>query len=215
MRTAQQRRLLLQRDAWLVAQSPDQFKSIASRSNRLAIAGVHTELLFASMWDAADVMTTRSIEVWDDPDGRFWTCDAPVLVPFRKNKGPNLLAAPQIFWPVSPHRVVVLTNRPTGEKAIIRPATAKERGQVRTVVEQGRDRWIFATAEQADALPASKKFRRRRQLRLRCSPLTPQNQFIEPPGCCVEHGDGFSAVPDVVLCNQGLHIEAAAMRDYA
>lgn len=214
MRTAQQRRLRLQHDAWLVAQNPEEFKSIKDPLNPFRVAGIHTELLFKSMWEAADVMTTRSIEVWDDPEGRFWTCDAPVLVPFRKNKGPNLMAAPHILWPVNPHRVVALTNEPSGEKAAIRLATPKERGLVRNAIEQGRERWIFASPEQKDRLPKTKKFGRRTQMRMRCSQWTPRGRYVEPPGCCVEHADGFSAGTDVVLCDQGLHVEAPAMWDY-
>jgi hypothetical protein len=214
MRTAQQRRLRLQHDAWLVAQNPEEFKSIKDPLNPFRLAGIHTELLFKSMWEAADVMTTRSIEVWDDPEGRFWTCDAPVLVPFRKNKGLNLMAAPHIYWPVSPYRVVALTNEPSEKKAVIRPATPKERGMVRTAIEQGRERWIFASPEQKDRLPATKKFNRRTQMRMRCSQWTPRGKYVEPPSCCVEMADGFSAGPDVALCDQGAHVPAPAMWEY-
>lgn len=214
MRTAQQRRLLLQQDAWLVAQNPEEFKSITDPLNPFRVAGIHTELLFKGMWEAADAMTTRSIEVWDDPEGRFWTCDAPVLVPFRKNKRPSLIAAPHILWPVSPNRVVALTNKPSGEKAVIRLATPKERGLVRDAIEQGRERWIFASPEQKDRLPKTKKFGRRTQVRMRCSQWTPRGRRLEPPGCCVEQADGFSAGPDVVLCDQGLHVEAGAMWNF-
>jgi hypothetical protein len=79
-------------------------------------AGVHTELLFSAMWEAADVLTTRQIEVWHDPLGRFITCDTPVLVPFRRNVRPSLMAAPYIVRPISPHRVVALSNNLVGEK---------------------------------------------------------------------------------------------------
>lgn len=214
MRTAQQRRLLLQHDAWLVAQNPEQFKSMEDPSNPLGVAGVHTETLFAALWEAADVMTTRSIEVWDDPEGRFWTCDAPVLVPFLSNKRPSLMAAPHILWPVSPYRVVALTNAPSGEKAVIRQATAKERGLVRKAIEQGRERWIFASPDQKDRLPKTKKFGRRAQVRLRCAQWTPRGEPIKPPGCCVEQTEGFAAYSDVALCNRGLHTHAPRMRDY-
>lgn len=214
MRTAQQRRLRVQHDAWLVAQNPEEFKSINDPRNPFRVAGIHTELLFRSMWKAADVMTSRSIEVWHDPEGRFWTCDAPVLVPFHKNKGPHLLAAPHILWPITPQRVVALTNKPSEEKAVIRPATPKERGLVRDAIEKGRERWIFASPEQKDRLPMTKKFRRRTQIRLRCSQWTPSGRYLEPPGCCVEQADGFAAGPDVVLCDHGLHVEAPAMWDH-
>lgn len=214
MRTAQQRRIRLQHDAWLVAQNPSKFKSMNDPSDPYRVAGIHTQLLFTAMWEAADVMTTRSIEIWDDPEGRFWTCDAPVLVPFRKNTSPHLLAAPYILWPVSPHRVIALTNVPSGEKATIRQATAKERGIVRQATEQGRERWIFATVDQAPHLPATKRFRRRTQARVRCSQRTPDGAFVPPPACCVEQSECFASGPDVSLCNQGLHTEAPAMWDY-
>ncbi|MBO1754829.1 DUF4238 domain-containing protein [Allobranchiibius sp. CTAmp26] len=214
IRTAQQRRLRLQQDAWMVAQDPERFRSISDPLNPLRVASIHTELLFTSMWEAADVMTTRSIEVWDDPRGRFWTCDAQVLVPFQKNTRPNLASARHILWPISPRRVVALTNVPSGEKAVIHPATAKERGLVREAVEQGRERWIFASADQSGHLPRRKRFRRRTQIRLRCSHWTPQGRLVDPPGCCVEQAEGFSAGPDVALCNQGLHVDAPSMWDY-
>lgn len=215
MRTAQQRRLRLQHDAWLVAQNPEQFVAMKDPSDPYRVAGIHTEMLFTKLWEAADVMTTRSIEIWDDPEGRFWTCDAPVLVPFRNDKSPSLMAAPHILWPVSPKRVVVLTNEPSGEKAVIRQVTPKERGLVKQAVEQGRERWIFASQEQKDQLPKTKKFRRRRQMRLRCSQWTPDGTHIEPPGCCVEQAEGFSAGPDVVLCDQGFHKDSPSMRDHS
>lgn len=215
MRTAQQRRLSIQQDAWIQAQVPGQSPSIRDPDDPLRESGIHTELLFKSMWSAADVMTTRSIEVWDDPEGRFWTCDTPVLVPFHKNKGPHLLAAPYVLWPVSPFRVVALTNVPSGEKAVIRLASPKERGLVRDAVEQGRERWIFASADQKDRLPATKKFGRRTQMRIRCSQWSPSGNYMKPPGCCVEMADGFSVGPDVRLCGRGLHADAPQMWAYA
>src|ERR1035438_1892645 len=108
------------------------------------MAGYHTKMLFKAMWDATDVLTTRQVEVWHDPQGRFMTCDTPVLVPFRRNVRPSLMAAPYIVWPVSPHRVVALSNDLAGEKAVIRQATGKLVGIVREAVEQGRERKNFA-----------------------------------------------------------------------
>jgi hypothetical protein len=215
LRTSQQRRLLLQHDAWLVAQNSDEFVSIDDPKRPYRVAGMHTELLYRSMWDAADLMTTRSIEVWDDPGCRFWTCDAPVLVPFHKNRRPDLISAPYILWPISPRRVVALTNEPSEEKAVIREPTGKERGMVREAVEQGRERWIFSSTDQADRLPKSRAHRRRAQLRLRCSHWAPDGTYVDPPGCCVEQVEGLSAGPDIALCNQGLHQDAPSMWDHA
>lgn len=212
MRTAQQRRLRLQQNAWLTAQNSSQFPNLdGGADDRYQLAGIHTQLLFSAMWEAADVLTTRQIEIWHDQRGRFMTCDAPVLVPFRQNVGPSLIAAPYVLWPISPNRVVALSNDPQGEKAVIREAVGKLVGLVRQAVEQRRERRIFASEQQRDRLPVGKRFRRRTQIRLRCSPRTLNGKHIPPPGCCVEMSEAFAAGPDVLLCNNGLHAPAPEM----
>lgn len=209
MRTLQQRRLHLQYNKWMVAQNPVQHQSIDDdENNPHRLAGFHTEMLFKTMWDAADVLTTRQLEVWHDPRGRFMTCDAPVLIPFRHNVRPSLMSAPYIVWPVSPYRAVALSNDPEGEKAVMREANGKLIGMVRQGVEQGRERMIFASEEQRDRLSQGKKFRRRAQVRLRCSARTPSGEHVRPPGCCVEWSEAFAPGPDIALCAQGLHSPA-------
>lgn len=174
------RRIQLQQNAWMVAQT-FKYKSFANDDkNPNQSAGIHTELLFKAMWEASDVLTTRQIEVWHDPKRRFMTCDAPVLVPFRRNVRPSLLAAQYIIWPVSPQRVVALSHDAIREKAVIREATGELVGMVRNSIEQGRERMIFATEGQRDRLPASKKFRRRAQARLRCSDRKPSGAYVPP-----------------------------------
>ena len=147
------RRIQLHQTAWMVAQT-FKYKSFANDDkNPNQSAGIHTELLFKAMWEASDVLTTRQIEVWHDPKRRFMTCDAPVLVPFRRNVRPSLLAAQYIIWPVSPQRVVALSHDAIREKAVIREATGELVGMVRNSIEQGRERMIFATEGQRDRLP--------------------------------------------------------------
>lgn len=167
------------------------------------------------MWNAADVLTTRQIEVWQDSQGRFMTCDAPVLVPFKRSVAPDLLAAPYVIWPISPHRVVALGNEQRGEKAVMREVDSKLAGLVRKSVEQGRERMIFASEEQRERLPRIKKTDRLRQIRLRCSQRTPEGRYIKPPGCCVERADTFMKAPDVALCRNGLHFPAPKMQEWA
>ncbi|GII34325.1 hypothetical protein Pmi06nite_77670 [Planotetraspora mira] len=86
-------------------------------------------------------------------------------------------------------------------------------GIVRDGVERGRERMIFASEKQRDRLPRT-KIRRRAQTRLRCSQRTPQGEYIEPPGCCVEQSYAFAVGPDVALCDQGLHFPASDMWPY-
>lgn len=206
MRTLQQRRLHRQYNQWMVAQNPDEHTSIDNDDdNPFRLAGIHTELLFKTMWEAADVLATRQIEIWHDPRARFMTCDAPVLVPFRRNVRPDLLSCPYIIWPVSPDRVVALSNDHTGDKAVLREADGQMVGLVRNGVEQGRERMIFASEQQRGRLPQTKNFRRRAQIRLRCSDHTPAGDQIPPPGCCVQWTETFAARPDIILCNRGLH----------
>lgn len=210
-RTLQQRRIQLQHSAWLAAQNP-RLQSIADDDqNPHRAAGIHTELLFKAMWSGADVLIKRQIEVWHDPKARFMTCDAPVLIPFVRNQRPGTMDAEHILWPVSPQRVVALTKNHIGEKAVIRNATGQLVGIVRKAVEQGRERMIFASEDQRDRLPTRKLFRRRTQVRLRCSDRGPMGNYVPPPGCVVKMSETFSDRPDVSLCEQGLHSPAPEM----
>lgn len=212
MRTLQERRLFVQRNRWLAAQNSDQNPVITDdTTDPHRIAGMHTEMLFKGMWDSADLLTTRQIELWHDPLGRFMTCDAPVFLPFRRNVRSSLLAAPYVIWPISPNRVVALSNNLVGEKVSIREAKGPLVGMVRQAVEQGRERLIFASEEQVDRLPKGKKFYRRAQSRLRCSGRSRAGENIFPTGCFVEWAVAFSADPDVVLCKGGLHTDAPEM----
>jgi hypothetical protein len=210
-RTTQQRRLHMQFNRWDIAQAFEDFTSIEDPANPYRLAGIQTELLFKSMWAAADVLTMRQIEVWHDDQGRFRTCDAPVLVPFDRSRRHDLDSAPYIWWPVSPHRVVALSRDHTGERAVIRPASAKMVGIVNRAVEQGRERMVFSSDEQARRLPEGKTLSRRTQARFRCSDHTPDGEPIAPPGCCVERSEAYGTRPDVALCDQGLHKPAPDM----
>jgi hypothetical protein len=139
------------------------------------------------------------------------TCDAPVLVSFVRNERPGIMDAAHVVWPVSPHRVVALSRNDVGEKAVIREASGELVGIVRDAVEQGRERMIFASEAQRDRLPAGKRFRRRTQVRLRCSDRGPHGEYVAPPGCVVKMSEAFADKPDVALCAQGLHSPAPEM----
>lgn len=212
MRTAQMRRLRQQHDAWLVAQGLRDESVFADSDDAHRAAGTHTQLLFDAIWPAADQMTTRQIELWDDPAGRFWTSDAPVLVPFRSGWRGALDSAPAILWPISPTRVVALTRNHTGEKAIIREADGRMRGLARKSVLEGRDRMIISSAEARDALPQRQLHRRRPQVRLRCAPHGPTGERLPPGACCIEQTESLASSPDVTVC--GAHIAAPGMTSW-
>ena len=135
----------------------------------------------------------------------------PVLIPFVRNERPGTQDAEYVIWPVSPQRVVALSRNDVGEKVVIREATGQLVGVVRDAVEQGRERMIFASEAQRDRLPARKLFRRRTQVRLRCSDRGPLGNHVAPPGCVVKMSETFADKPDVALCDQGLHSPAPEM----
>lgn len=216
MRTAQQRRLQRQYNRWMVAQNPERYRSVEnSQANPHREASFHTRMMFDAMWEAADVLTARQIEVWDDPMGRFWTSDVPVVVPFRRSAQPGLNSAPLILWPIGPSRVIALTRELVGEKAVIRSADGTMVGLVRDAILDGRERMIFATSIQREQLPTSKLFRRRAQSVLTCSDRTPTGERVPPPGCCVKWSVGLHIEPKVHLCDSGLHAQARTLSELA
>lgn len=204
MRTSQSRRLLQQFDLWVGQQQAEGFSSPGDDENPLRLANIHTEATFRAMWEAADVMTTRQLEIWDDPKGRFLTSDAPVQNSFVGNVRPGLSSAKTIWWPISPHRAVAWSNELAGEKVVFKRATTSVTDKVRAIMLQGRDRFIISTEEQLCTLPAGKPIPRRAQIRLRCSQHH-QGQYIEPPGCVVENIECYDRTPNIMLCENGLH----------
>lgn len=212
MRTLQHRRLTRQYDRWLKAQSQE-FSGSVNLDDKVNAATVHTRFVFEAMWDAADVLSLKQIEIWDDPAGRFWTCDNPVLVPWNGTRAVPLQKASPILWPVSPFRVAAFSEELAGEKAVIRRATGKMIGSVREGAIRGRERMIFASGDQKDKLPAGRLFPRRRQVMLSCSNRTPDGQHVEPPGCCVERAEVLASHPVVDLCDSGLHVLVEGMAE--
>ncbi len=211
IRTKQQRRVHSQYAEWLAAQAPS-MKSWFDLDDPLFASGIHTEGVFRALWSAADVLLGRQIEIWEDPSARFPTCDAPVLVPFIKGRRPPLLSAHQIIWPLSPNRVVVLSNDLVGEKAVIRQASSKQVGTVRDAVLQGRERMVVAGVTQREQLARYRLYGGRRvQVELRCSERTPQGERVAAGGCCVRFREWFGIKPDAALCSRGLHQPAPEM----
>jgi hypothetical protein len=205
MRTSQSRRLMEQQDLWWGQQQADGFSSPLAHEDPLRLNNIHTESVFHAMWEAADVMTTRQLEIWDDPKGRFLTSDAPVQTSFVGDVRPGLNDAKTIWWPISPHRAVAWTNELAGEKVVFKRAATPVTDKVRAIMLQGRDRFIIATQEQLRTLPAGKPISRRAQMRLRCSQHQPSGEYVEPPRCVVETREWYGSAPSVLLCNNGLH----------
>jgi hypothetical protein len=214
MRTMQQRRLLQQYDLWVGDQGADGFSSRRDDEDPLRLANIHTQNTFQAMWSAADLMTTRQLEIWDDPKGRFLTSDAPVQIPFVRSVRPGVNIARVIWWPISPNRAVAWSNNLVGEKVVFRKATTAVTDQVRTIMLQGRDRFIIATEQQLRSLPVGKPLPRRAQIQLRCSQQH-QGRYIERPGCVVEYVECYDRAPNIKLCENGLHRAVPDLASYS
>lgn len=214
VRTLQGRRLLQQFDLWVGEQQSEGFSSPVDDPNPFRHSGIHTQVAFESMWDAADLYTTRQLEIWDDPKGRFVTSDCPVQIPFVKDVRPSVVAAKRIWWPISPFRAVAWNNDLSSEKVVFKKATTDVTDKLRAYMLQGRDRFIIATEQQLRLLPVGKRIRRRTQIRLRCSQFH-EGHYIEPPGCVVERSEFYSEAPSVALCDSGLHRAVPTLGQYS
>ena len=84
-RTPQSRRLMSGRNDWYHHQMVSDAEIAALGEADRPTSGVdveaHMNAAFNSMWKGADNLTTRTLELWDDPRARLVTCDAPVQVP--------------------------------------------------------------------------------------------------------------------------------------
>ena len=215
MRTLQQRRLHHQRSEWYAAQTSRERSSRDDLDDPRFMAGVHTETIFNAMWEAADLLTTRQLEIWEDTNGRFITSDVPVIVPFKSGVRPSLLTASRVVWPISPHRAVILSNELQGKRVVFPHTTKRMVEAIRADIIRGRERLIFATEDGLRHLPVGRSLRRRAQMRLRCSQRSPDGEYVAPPACFVEVAECYATSPDVRLCNHGLHFPAPGMEDYA
>jgi hypothetical protein len=203
-RTPQTRRLMSAWGAWIDRQT----WRPGTRPYGGATPVVHLSTLFNAMWDGADNMTTRTLELWDDPKGRFITCDAPVQVPhLTTGTRQDLVAAQRIWWPISPTRAVCSSHRTTEEKVTFMRATTVEVDEIRAAMIHGRERVLIATKDQLSSLPIGKRLPKRTQIYLRCEPVPPPQQ------CRVARLECYAAEPDIQLCND--HIPLVDPRLYA
>jgi Protein of unknown function (DUF4238) len=190
-RTPQTRRLMSAWGDWIAQQT----WRPGTRPFTATSPVLHLSSLFDAMWEGADNMTTRTLELWDDPKGRFITCDAPVQVPhLTTGTRQDLMAAQRIWWPISPTRAVCSSHRTTEEKVTFMQATTLEVDEVRAAMIHGRERVLIATKDQLSSLPVGKRLRKRTQIHLRCEPVPPPQQ------CRVARFECYAAEPDIALC---------------
>ncbi|MBD7949606.1 DUF4238 domain-containing protein [Oerskovia rustica] len=203
-RTSQMRRQLAAQGEWWRRQGVNGQKTEALTA--IQLAGSHTESAFTGMYDAADVMTGKQLEIWIDPKGRFITSDAPVQTTLIPERRPGLLDAPRIWWSISPERAVCLVNTLTGNKADMRTASVKQLDEVRTAMIRGRERVIIGTERGLHGIPLG-PLPKRTQMRLRCTP--------HGTGCLVEIAETYASAPDVRLCSSGIHTDVPGVVAFA
>jgi len=75
-----------------------------------------------------------------------------------------------VWWPLSPYRVLALSNDPVGVKVVHKTASAKEVEQVRATYIRGAESMIIASPGDMN-LPVGKRLARRPQLQVDCKPV--------------------------------------------
>ncbi|MEV4159301.1 DUF4238 domain-containing protein [Nonomuraea dietziae] len=162
-RTPQARRHLASMSGWLTQR--------AGQPEQKLSTDYYVDVLFRALYEAADQLSTRQLEMWDDPRGRFITCDQPVL--FSQNASgtpPSMNTSRYVWWPISPHRLIVFSQKHQGQKVVHRTVERRGVDDVRKVYIRGAESAIIALPEDRD-VPSGKRLHRRPQLQIDCKPL--------------------------------------------
>ncbi|MFF2524207.1 DUF4238 domain-containing protein [Streptomyces liangshanensis] len=179
-RTPQVRRHLTDIDTWTRHRANQVVPELTTNS--------FVQTLFRSTFGAADEHSTRQLELWDDPGGRFITSDQPVQLSWdRPGETPSTINSEHLLWPISPHRLVVLSQDLQGEKIVQRTVSRKELDRIRGTFIRGAETAIIALPHDGD-LPSGKNLRKRPQLRTTCTPID-----TEQRKCRIELGWGYGA----------------------
>ncbi len=164
-RTPQVRRHLAAINTWQ--------RDRAAQAIRPLTADCHVTAMFDSVFHAADEHSTRQLELWDDPKGRFITSDQPVqLSPEAGQDYSSTTTGSSLWWPISPGRLAVLSSDLQGIKVVHRIVNRQTVDRVRRAVVRGAESVIIAKPTDFD-LPVGKRLGRRPQLQVDCSPVAP------------------------------------------
>lgn len=178
-RTPQQRRLIEEWAMWQSARVGQPATGITTE--------LHVDTLFRSVYRAADQFTTRQLELWDDPRGRFITSDQPVMMSDEGNEPPSMMTSHYVWWPISPTRMVAFSRDLTGKKVEHRVLSRRDVSRVRTTVIRNAESIIVALPDDED-LPAGRVLPRRPQLRVDCEPVD-----LARRECRLRFGRGYGA----------------------
>ncbi|MGW1117411.1 DUF4238 domain-containing protein [Streptomyces tanashiensis] len=164
-RTPQRKRLLDAHSAW---QRDRALQDTPSLTTTGFVAS-----LFRSAHSAADEHSTRQLELWDDPQGRLITSDHPVILSSDSSgQPPSTLTSQYLWWPISPYRIVALSQDLQPRKVVHRTMERREVDRLRTAVIRNAESAVIALPHDTE-LPSGKKLRRRPQLLVDCVPVDP------------------------------------------
>lgn len=162
-RTPQARRMMSEMAAWSQRR--------LNQPPNVLTTDHYVDLLFKSMHEAADQLSVRQLEIWDDPKGRFITSDQPVLLsPDDPQVPSSTLTCDYIWWPVSPTRLLAFGRELVGRRAAHRVVSRREVEQVRAAFVRQAESMIIALPGD-HGLPSGKQLRRRPQLQVDCQPV--------------------------------------------
>ncbi|MFH9826686.1 DUF4238 domain-containing protein [Streptomyces bobili] len=179
-RTPQRRRLLEAQDTWMR-------KRALQETPTLTTTGF-VGSLFHSAYGAADEHSTRQLELWDDPQARLITSDQPVILSTdASGRAPSTLTSQYLWWPISPSRLLALSQNLQPQKIVHRILARREVDRLRAAVIRNAEAAVIALPQDTD-LPAGRSLRRRPQLSVDCTPIDPKARR-----CRIELGTGYGA----------------------
>jgi hypothetical protein len=162
-RTPQARRNIAAMSDWLTRR--------AGQPAQELITDHYVDVLFRAMYEAADQISIRQLELWDDPQGRFITCDQPVLLSQNDSgEPPSMNTSRYVWWPISPHRLIVFSRGHQGQKVVHRVVGRREVNEVRKTFIRGAESAIIALPADRN-LPSGRPLQKRPQLQVVCEPL--------------------------------------------
>ncbi|MFI5560713.1 DUF4238 domain-containing protein [Amycolatopsis japonica] len=146
----------------------------------------YVDMLFRSMHEAADQLSVRQLEIWDDPKGRFITSDQPVLLSSDDPQNPpSTIDCEYIWWPIGPSRLIALGLRWAGRKVVHRTLGRREVDRVRAAFVREAESMIIALPGDR-VLPSGKRLRRRPQLQVDCQTVDSRQRK-----CRIRFGWGY------------------------
>ncbi len=149
----------------------------------------YVDLLFRSVYAAADQLSIRQLELWDDPRAQFITSDQPILMSPSNDRStpPSIDDSRYVWWAISPGRLLALNLDPQGEKVVHRVALRRDVEEVRRAVVRGAESAVIALSGDRN-LPSGKRLARRPQLQVDCEPVD-----VAASKCRIRHGWNYGS----------------------